>query len=87
MGNVVVAVVDDPIVLVGTVILVGRAGRERGQFLQVLVCHAGHHLHEVAAHLTLKIVLVGYGLKGLQHTECIIHRVGLLVHVRVEQVL
>ena len=69
MSDVVVTIVDDTIIQVSTIVLIGRACCERSQLLQVFVGHAGHHLNKVTTHLSLEIILVGNSLHGLQHTE------------------
>ena len=80
MGNVIVTVVDDTVVQIGTIVLAVCRCREVCQCLQVLVSNAGHHIHQVASHLTLQIVLVGHILQSLENTHGIIHGVDLLPH-------
>ena len=83
MGQVVVAVVDDLIIKVHAVVLVGGISRERCQVAQVdsgLVSGA----HQVTTQLVLIVILVGQLLQGLHDAVGIEDRVGLLVERRVE---
>ena len=84
MGYVVVAVVDDTIVDIGRVVLVGGVGREVCQTTQVVVGKLGC-LDKVSAHLAYVHILVGKLLHGLHHTEGKVNGVGLAVKLLVEE--
>ena len=83
VGDEVVAVVDDAVVEVGRVVLVGGVGGEVGQASQVgLGVAVGGG--KVTTHLASHDILVGQLLQSLQDTEGVEHGVGLLVECRVE---
>ena len=81
--DVVVAVVDDTVVHVCRVVLVGCCSREVCKLAQVCLCvHVC--LGEVTSHLVDEHVLVYCQLNTLQYGKSIEHGVGLLVECRVE---
>ena len=84
MSKIVVTVVDNLIIKVHAVVLVGGIGRERCQRLQVDGCF-GCGLHQIATHLVLIVILIGQLLHGLHDAISIEDRVRLLVERSVEQ--
>ena len=72
MGDVIVAVVDDTIVEVGRVILVGDVSREVSQLTQVGLSVVVN-FNKVASHFVHQHILVGSLLYCLEDTECIEH--------------
>ena len=84
MGQIVVAVVDDLIVEVHAVILVGGVGGERCQLAQVCRCFVGE-CDKVAAQLVLKVILISQLLHGLHDAVGVEDGVGLLVECRLKE--
>ena len=84
MGQIIVTVVDDLVIKVHAVVLVGGIGRERSQVAQMQRGLAGR-LHQIATQFILEEILVGQLLHSLHDTIGIEHGVGLLVERRIEQ--
>ena len=83
MCNEVIAVIDNTVVNVSRIVLVGHGGGEVSQLLQV---GFGIRIssHQVATHLIDQHILVGSLLNGLENTQRVEHGVGFLVERRIE---
>ena len=84
MGQIVITVIDDLVIQVHTIVLVGGISRERCQITQVEGGFVSGR-HQVTAHLVLEVILISQLLHSLHDAVSIEDRVSLLVEGRIEQ--